>query len=127
MDALTGRIPRALPNHKTPEGYEYGRYLRGILARLGPMPKDARPILREAGLTMIDLMRCRQELETARARNRRKDIRRCQRELAQLRYTLMHLERRLEARVGKTEEGTMPDFQQLLAAQAAQMRDGADD
>lgn len=126
MRGLTGRIPRALRNDKTPEGYAYGKYLRGILARLGPLPPDARPLLREVGLVVVDLMRTRQELETARARNRRKDIRRYNRELAQLRYTLMHLERRLEARVGRNEDGTIPDFATLLAAQAAQ-RDGDED
>ncbi len=124
MNALRDRIPRALRNHKTPEGYEYGTYCRGVLDRLGPLPKDARPILREAGLVSIDLMRARRELEKLRLRPRKnqKAIQRHAKEIHHLRLVLMHLERRLEAKVGVKSED-IPGFDELLSTQAQVARD----
>ena len=121
--ALRGRIPRVLRNHKTPEGYEYGQYCRGVLERLGPLPKDARPILREAGLVALDLRRARREREKLRLRPRKnqKAIQRYAKEIHHLRLVLMHLERRLEARVG-VRSNDIP-FDQLLSDQAPVARD----
>ena len=123
MDALKGRIPRVLRNHRSKEGLEYGQYCRGIIDRLGPLPKDARPILREAGLVAIDLMRARRDLEKLRLRPRKnqKAIQRQAKEIHHLRLVLMHLERRLEARVGVKSEDV--SFHQLLSAQALVARD----
>ncbi len=123
MDALKGRIPRVLRNHRSKEGLEYGQYCRGTIDRLGPLPKDARPILREAGLVSIDLMRARWNLEKLRLRPRKNQraIQRQAKEIHQLRLVLMHLERRLEARVGVKSEDV--SFDQLLSAQAPVARD----
>jgi len=95
--ALAGRIPRAFRTHKTPEGAAYGSYCRAKLARLGPLGKDAMPILRECGIVTIDLARVRADLEAARDKpNRRRQVRQLQRTSASLRGQLLALERRLE-------------------------------
>ena len=124
MDALRGRIPRALKNHKTPEGWAYGQYCRGLLARLGPLPNDARPTLREAGLVVVDLIRARENLERIQKPRFRDAKRRYAREILHLRHTLLLLERRLEQRMGlpASNANESYDFATMLAAQAAEMR-----
>ncbi len=124
MDALRGRIPRALKNHKTPEGWAYGQYCRGLLARLGPLPNDARPTLREAGLVVVDLIRARENLERIQKPRFREAKRRYAREILHLRHTLLLLERRLEQRMGMptSNSNDSVEFASLLAAQAIEMR-----
>ena len=55
MNALPTRIPRAFANHRTPEGAAYRLYCQSKLARLGPLPPDALPLLREAGRITVEL------------------------------------------------------------------------
>src|SRR5262245_54029548 len=90
------RIPRAFESHKTPDGYTYRVYVTAILARLGPLPAHADPTLREAGLCVVELGHLARELETAKARKRRRDIARARKAVFMLREQLQRLERRLE-------------------------------
>ncbi len=94
MRRLAGGIPRAFRSHKTPEGSSYGRYLRAKLKRLGPLPEDAMPTLREAGVVVIELERLHRDAQSPR--RTRLDRRRLRRETGILRSQLMTLERRLE-------------------------------
>ena len=80
MTALAGGIPRAFKFHKTPEGAAYLSYVRAKLELLGRLPEDARPLLGEAGLLVIDLARFRREIEAAVARKRLKVPRRLDRQ-----------------------------------------------
>jgi hypothetical protein len=90
------RIPRAFKNHKTPEGFAYAAYLTALMARLGPLPDDASPTLREAGRLAVELAAMGRELEAARARNRRRDVSRLRRGMVPMRTQLLTMERRLE-------------------------------
>ncbi len=94
MRALQGKIPRAFKSHRTPEGAAYGAYCRAKLKRLGPLPKDALPTLREAGVVVIELERLHRDAQSPR--RTRLDRRRLRRETGILRSQLMTLERRLE-------------------------------
>ena len=96
MRALAGRIPRAIKNHRSPAGAAYRTYLQAKLSRLGPLPPDARPLLRQAGLLVLDLARLRVELEAAVARKRRSDARRIDWRLVSMRTQLLTLKERLE-------------------------------
>ncbi len=124
MRALAGRIPRALRNHKTPEGWAYEQYCRATIARLGPLPSDAKPTLREAGLVVVDLIRARENLERVQKPRFREAKRRYGREILHLRHTLLLLERRLEQRMGMptSNSNDSVEFASLLAAQAIEMR-----
>src|SRR5262249_14299032 len=53
--ALEGRIPRAFGNHHTAEGALYGRLVRALLGRLGQLPVDAEPSVREWGSIAVEL------------------------------------------------------------------------
>jgi hypothetical protein len=94
MKGLRGGIPRALRSHRTPEGAAYGTYCRAKLDRLGPLPKDAMPTLREAGLVILELSRIHRESEAPRLR--RRDRARLRRQAVILRSQLVQLEKRLE-------------------------------
>ncbi len=100
MRALTGRIPRGLQNHKSPEGRRYGAYCRAKIARYGPLPADALPILREAGLATLELERLHQLKEAAKARHRKGDETRLRRQIRSERVQLIFLERRLDELAG---------------------------
>jgi hypothetical protein len=91
-----GAIPRAYRRHNTPEGHAYRAYLGAILARLGPLPKDCIPTLREVGRLAVELQAMGLELEMARGRNRRRDVARLRRQMVPMRTQLLTLERRLE-------------------------------
>src|SRR5262249_18571044 len=67
LRALAGRIPRALKSHRSVEGGIYGAYLRAKVARLGPLPGDARPWARQAGLLVLGLERLQHEVDAAEA------------------------------------------------------------
>ncbi len=124
MRGLAGRIPRAIANHKTPEGWAYGSYCRSQIARLGPIPHDAKPTLREAGLVVVDLIRARENLERVQKPRFYEAKRRYAREILHLRHMLMLLERRLEQRMGAPTSITNDrhEFGTLLEAQAIERR-----
>lgn len=90
--------PRALPEHRSRDGYAYRRYCQHWLARA--LPPEALPTLREAGLANLDLARLRGDLEQLGARTgggvRRKEARRLRAEIRKARIQLVLLERRLE-------------------------------
>jgi hypothetical protein len=90
MRALRGSIPRAFANHRGRKGYEYGRHVRAKLARLGALPIDAEPVLREWGLLVVDLSPAG-------------DLTKRERRLA--RKQLIALERRLEAMARGSGDG----------------------
>jgi len=102
--ALAGGIPRGLKNHRTPEGFAFGTYVRAKLRRLGPLPADARPLLREAGRLMLDLERLREEQDQALKRRRLTVARRIDRRLVPLRTQFLTIEARLEELAGRREE-----------------------
>ena len=107
---LVGRIPRAFKSHKNPEGWAYGAYVRAKLARLGPLPADARPTLREAGVMAVDLERLTRELLAARTRQERRRLRR---DAKTLRALLLAYERRLEELAGR--HGSGPNIAEVMA------------
>lgn len=70
MRALRGGIPRAFRSHRTPHGAAYGAYCRAKLARLGELPADALPTLREAGVVTVELIRLHRDGENPRLSRR---------------------------------------------------------
>lgn len=96
MRALTGGMPRAFKNHRTPEGRAYRAYIQAIQDRLGPLPADARRVLRDAGRLNRDLEAMGFELDTARELHRRRDVARLRRQMVPMRTQLLALEHRLE-------------------------------
>jgi hypothetical protein len=98
MNALPTRIPRAFANHRTPEGAAYRLYCQGKLARLGPLPKDAMPLLREAGRITVelDLIGRRRDMIRAFKKPRKQELHRLGSESRKLRVQLLMLERRLD-------------------------------
>jgi hypothetical protein len=94
----------------------YRDYLRAKLARLGPLPPDARPLLREAGLLVLDLRRLRLELESAVAHKRPTVARRIDRRLVPMRTQLLAIEERLEELAQRGDRG------QDIASQLAQLQ-----
>lgn len=125
MRALRGGIPRAFENHRSADGYAYGRYARAKVARLGPLPADAAPWLKEAALLTIRLDRLHTEEQEVRAalrngagRRAREQARatqaRLERRAARLRASLDAAERRLEALASRDGHG---DLHALLAGQ----------
>ncbi len=98
MKGLAGRIPRAFRNHQTPEGYRYREAVVAKLARLGPLPADARPVLKEWGRVVVELELLGHRLEAVRAmqRPRRIELRRLGSEARKLRVQLLMYERRLD-------------------------------
>lgn len=111
MDALKPggvRIPRAFADHRTAAGYAYRVYITGLLARLGSLPPDASPTLREAGRLAVELEAMGRELDAARGRptsargdskldqRARRDVARLRRQMVSMRGQLLAMERRLE-------------------------------
>ena len=96
MRALAGGIPRAFKSHKTPEGHAYRLYVTAIVRRLGDLPADARPTLREVGRLSVELAALGFELEQARTRKRRREVSRLRRAMVPMRTQLVNMERRLE-------------------------------
>lgn len=116
LKSAVGAIPRAFANHRTPEGHAYRVYLTGILVRLGPLPKDAAPTLREVGRLTIELDAMGRELEAARGRSRRRDVARLRRQMVPMRTQLLTLERRLEERAASRPRST--SFADVVRARA---------
>ena len=105
--ALRGGIVRTHKNHRTPDGFQSRAYQRAKIARLGPLPADARPWLKAAALLTLDLDRLAQDAETVRqaftngagrrAREKaRVTLRQLERRGARLRASLQAAEERLE-------------------------------
>jgi hypothetical protein len=116
MRALRGGIPRALPSHRTRRAFAYRVYCAAKLARLGPLPADARPWLKEAGRLTLDLDALRDEAEVVRqvftngAGRRARDtarvkLRQLERRAGRLRVALEAAERRLEELAGSNGSG----------------------
>jgi hypothetical protein len=102
--ALVGAIPRGMADHRSKAGRVYSAYLRDKLARLGPLPADARPLLREAGRLVLDLERLRAEQDAAMARRRLAVARKVDRRLTPIRGQLLAIEERLEAMATKARK-----------------------
>lgn len=117
MRALKGRIPRAFTSHRTPEGAAYGAYCRGKLARLGPLPPDAMPILREAGIITVELPRIHREAGAPKLG--RRDRARLRRQAIILRSQLVTLERHLQELARRNGHGNF-DLAHELARQELQ-------
>jgi len=96
LRALKGATPRAFTDHRTADGYQYRRYCRAIVERLGKLPDSAQETLRAAGVLAVDLQAIQRDLEHARARKRHRDVARLRRQLTPMRTQLLTLERRLE-------------------------------
>jgi septal ring factor EnvC (AmiA/AmiB activator) len=113
VTALVGRIPRAFPSHRTPEGAAYGRYVRATLSRLGALPDAGRVWLKEAGRLTVALDRLHAETEAATAASQtagrrqreklRAQLRSLERRTARLRAALEATERRLEELAGENK------------------------
>ena len=114
MRALAGGIPRAFVSHRTPEGAAYGRYARAKVVRLGPLPADGLPMLREAGIVVGELAKLHQETEAPRLS--RRDRARLRRQAVILRSQLLMLERRLEE-LAKSNGHALLDLAAELARQ----------
>jgi hypothetical protein len=110
MSALKGQIPRGIADHRTKDGRAYTRHVRALLSRLGSLPADARPTLREAGRCALELERLGLSLDEAVARRRRRDASRCRRQLVTLRSQLLTLERRLEELAKMRPAPSLADF-----------------
>lgn len=139
MRALKGAIPRGLKDHRTRDGVTYRRYVGAKLARLGDLPADARPWLREAGLLVLSLGRLHEEGEAARqglqngagrrARERaRVQLRQIERRAARLRVALEAAERRVEELAGERRRRT-PDelLDRVHEAMTAARREARDE
>jgi len=98
VKALAGGIPRAFANHQTTEGAAYREVVRAKLERLGTLPKDARPVLREWGRIAVELDLLGRRLDAQRAlkRPRKLELRRLGSESRKLRIQMLLMERRLD-------------------------------
>ena len=94
MRALRGAIPRAFKRQNTREGHAYGRYCRAKLAQVGPLPPDAMPTLKLAGVLNVEIDLVTEELQAPRLP--RAERRRLRRHLVILRSQFLTVERRLE-------------------------------
>ena len=131
MRALAGRIPRALRDHRSASGITYGAYLRAMVARLGPLPSDARPWLKQAGLLVLALDALAADVEAARAvlanggrraRDKaRATLARLERRQSRARAALESAERRIEELAGEP-----PQLDLARAIAAAQATSGAE-
>jgi hypothetical protein len=96
--APVGVIPRGFKDHRSVVAKRYRTYCLAIQAQWGPLPEVALPILREAGLAVVELERLAADLEAARHRtkNSRRDASRVRRQQFMLREQLGRLEHRIE-------------------------------
>jgi hypothetical protein len=130
---LRGRIPRVLRDHRSQEGLAYRAYCLAVIARLGPLPADARPWLKEAGRLTLDLDHLRAEAEDVRqvlvngsgrrARNKaRVTLRQLERRAGRLRVALAAVEDRLAAlAAGTGHAARVPTPSELLASLQADL------
>jgi hypothetical protein len=96
---LAGGIPRAFQSHRTANGALYGRFLRGVLQRLGPLPADATPTLKELGRLVVDLDRLDKDLQAALAKPDSKEARAIRSQRYQAHKQLRSLSRSVERMV----------------------------
>jgi hypothetical protein len=96
--ALVGAIPRAYRDHRTLVARNYREIVAAKLARLGTLPRDSWPTLREWGRVSMELEQLGERLDAMRAlkQPRRVEVRRLQSESRKLRVQLLMLERRLD-------------------------------
>lgn len=132
VSALTGEIPRGLPDHRTREARGYRAYVEAKRSALPALPVAANPLLREAALANLDLTRLRMDLERLRARRgpgaRRAEERRLRSEIRKTRVQLLILERQLGTFAhsnGHTSPGLSPS--ELLAQELAEEDAGRDE
>jgi hypothetical protein len=121
VKALAGRIPRCFANHQTPEGAAYREVVRAKLERLGTLPKDARPVLREWGRLAVELDRLGQRLDYVRSMKqpRKAELRRLQSESRKCRVQLLMYERRLDELAAATKPEGTRDLSHLLTPSLA--------
>jgi hypothetical protein len=98
MRALVGAIPRCYRDHRSKVALDYRTLVEAKLERLGQLPKDASPVLREWGRVSMDLGLIGQRLDAVRGMKqpRKAELRRLQSESRKLRVQLLMLERRLD-------------------------------
>src|SRR5258708_5880432 len=109
MRALVGAIPRAYKDHRTLVARNYREIIEAKLARLGTLPADARPVLREWGRLACELELLGERLDAMRAMKqpRKAELRRLQSESRKCRVQLLMYERRLDELAAATKpEGT---------------------
>ena len=121
MNALPTRIPRAFANHRTKVGAAYRLIVQAKLARLGTLPADARPVLREWGRLACELELLGERLDAVRAlkQPRRAELRRLQSESRKCRVQLLMYERRLDELAAATKPEGTRDLSHLLAPSMA--------
>jgi hypothetical protein len=132
--ALKGAILRGYGDHRRQPWWTFARYARALQARLGPLPADARPWVREAGLLVVALDALHAEEATLRASladpavgrrlraKHRTALSRLERRAMRLRASLEAAERRLADLAGGNGHGRpTPDdlLRQAHAAMAA--------
>ncbi len=117
MNALAGRIPRCYRDHRTLVARNYREIVEAKLERLGTLPRDARPVLREWGRVSMELEQLGERLDAMRAlkQPRREQVRRLQSESRKLRVQLLMLERRLDDMAAATKPEGTRDLSHLLA------------
>ncbi len=81
MRALVGAIPRCYRDHRSKVALDYRTLVEAKLERLGQLPKDASPVLRDV---------------RGMKQPRKAELRRLQSESRKLRVQLLMLERRLD-------------------------------
>jgi hypothetical protein len=90
-------VPRAYADHRRLQALQYREYVLAVVDRLGPLPRSATPILREAGRANGELEDLATAIEALRGKPRsRRELFRLQRRRIALRSQLLALERRLE-------------------------------
>lgn len=119
MRGLSGGIPRAFQSHRTANGATYGRFLRGVLKRLGPLPEDAIPTLKELGRLTVDLDRLHDELQAALAKQDGKAARAIRSQRNQAQKQLRGLQRSVERMVPR-RQSRPASIAELAAAKRAQ-------
>ncbi len=115
MRALKSGVPRTFGSHKTPKAAAYRDHVRALLERLGPLPRNARVLLREAGRLGLDLQRLREDQDAALRRGRRAEARALDDRLVTLRSQLLTFEARLEELTGRNGHRKVRSGAELLA------------
>jgi hypothetical protein len=117
MNALAGRIPRVYKDHRTKVALQYREYVEAKIQRLGTLPADAKPVLREWGRLACELDLLGQRLDAMRSlkQPRRTELRRLQSESRKCRVQLLMYERRLDELAAATKPEGTRDLSHLLA------------
>lgn len=113
MRRLAGGIPRSYGDHRTKAALRYRAVIRDKVEALGPLPSDARVILREYGRLVMDMQELHAEQDRARARGHVTVARRIAKRLTPMRTQLAAIEERLDA-LGGRRNGTPSTPAELL-------------